>query len=77
LVVVVVVDPEDEVDSSPDSAYWPWNGCHTTEFLGSVHWRTCDWPIAACMKRCQIEAGNVPPATEIPCTFVISICAFG
>jgi hypothetical protein len=25
----------------------------------------------------QIVAGNVPPATEIPCTFVIGISACG
>ena len=31
--------------------------------------------MAATMKSCQICAGNVPPATLIPCTFVIGICS--
>jgi hypothetical protein len=29
------------------------------------------------MKSFQIVAGNVPPATEMPCTFVIGISACG
>ena len=29
------------------------------------------------MKRRQMSAGNVPPATAIPCTFSIGICACG
>jgi hypothetical protein len=72
LVVVVEVDPEEVVGSSPDSAYWPWKACHTAAILGSVHWSTSDWPSADTMKSCQICAGNVPPATAIPCTLVIS-----
>lgn len=73
----VVVVPEDEVDSSPESAYCPWNTCHWTEFFGSFHWYGSPPPIAATMKSCQICAGNVPPATAMPCTLVISIDASG
>ena len=45
--------------------------------LGSGQLRYGLPPNAPCMKRCQIVAGNVPPATVIPCTLFISICAFG
>ena len=75
LVVVVVEDEDDDV--APDRAYWPVNVCHTTEFFGSAHWSTGVVPMAATMKSCQICAGNVPPATAIPCTLVISIRASG
>jgi hypothetical protein len=34
-------------------------------------------PIASSMKSRQIEAGNVPPATEIPCTLSIGISPLG
>jgi hypothetical protein len=34
-------------------------------------------PFATCMNLCQISAGKVPPATEIPCTLLISRSAFG
>jgi hypothetical protein len=35
------------------------------------------FPIVERMKRFQIVAGKVPPATEIPCTFSIGIWACG
>jgi hypothetical protein len=35
------------------------------------------FPIAERMKRFQIVAGKVPPATEIPCTFSIGTCPCG
>ncbi len=34
-------------------------------------------PFATVMNDCQICAGNVPPATLIPCTLRISTSAFG
>ena len=53
------------------------NGCQTGSSSGSGHWNTREEPIALSMKSFQIVAGNVPPATAIPCTFVIGISPRG
>jgi hypothetical protein len=53
------------------------NGFQTGYSFGSVHSCGGEYLRARAMKRCQISAGNVPPATAIPCTFSIGISACG
>ena len=51
--------------------------CQIGEECASGNSRTGVGPIAESMNSFQIVAGNVPPATEMPCTFVIGISACG
>ena len=53
------------------------NVCQTGDESASGNSRTGVGPIASSMNRRQIVAGNVPPATEMPWTFVIGISAWG
>ena len=60
------------------SEYWP--RCQYVKVgyrSGAGKLFAASLPTAACMNSCQIVAGNVPPATEMPCTFSIGISAFG
>src|SRR5258707_1042090 len=52
------------------SAYWPRsNGFQTGYSRGGEKSRDFECASAFSMKRRQISAGKVPPATEMPCTF--------
>lgn len=62
---------------APAFAYSPLNGTQTAGFLGNGQVRSDAPSKAWLMKRFQIVAGKLPPATVIPWTLVISICAFG
>ena len=58
--------------------YWPCvNGRQTTGSIGEAQLSAGVFPIAVSMNSFQIVAGNVPPATAIPCTFSIGISAWG
>ena len=67
----------------PPSLYWappleylPKNGDQVIVLLGcGKSLQSC--PFATCMNLFQIIAGNVPPATEMPCTLRISLRASG
>ena len=72
----VDVDP-DEVDGAPANSYWPWKGCQMTGVWGKDQSAGGFPPNAPTMKRRQIVAGKVPPATVMPWTDVIGIFAFG
>ena len=58
--------------------YCPWvNGRQTTGSRGEAQLRAGALSTADSMNSFQMLAGNVPPATAIPCTFVIGISARG
>jgi hypothetical protein len=56
--------------------YWPLNGSHTAGCVGRPQSGGGFAAYAARMKIPQIMAGNVPPATRMPCTAVMGIFAF-
>ena len=53
------------------------NGCQIGSESAVGNSRTGVGPIASSMNSFQIVAGNVPPATAMPCTFSIGISACG
>ena len=64
-------------DVSPRNWYSPCHGRQTTCCFGSVQSSTGAFARTRDMNRFQIVAGKLPPETEMPWTFVISIVAVG
>jgi hypothetical protein len=66
------------VDGRRLEPYWPCvNGCQTTGSSGESQLSAGVFSVAVSMNSFQIVAGNVPPATAIPCTFSIGISPCG
>lgn len=76
-VVLVDVDVLVDVTGVPQYSYRPCHGVNFGVEVGLRNGTSLRLPTAACMNRCQIEAGKVGPETAIPCTSSIGISAFG